>query len=55
VLIGAAAMASSDVPLKLFGISDPAEWEAKEWAADAVPYLVYGLVNYAVISAWGGQ
>ena len=55
MLIGAAAMASSDVPLKLFGISDPAEWEAKDWAADAVPHLAYGLVTYAAISAWGGQ
>jgi threonine dehydrogenase-like Zn-dependent dehydrogenase len=36
VLIGAAAMALSDVPLKVFGISDPADWEAKDWAADAL-------------------
>jgi hypothetical protein len=50
-LIGAAAMASSDVPLKLFGISDPSEWAAAEWAADAVPHLVYGLVTYAAIRA----
>jgi hypothetical protein len=55
VLIGAAAMASSDVPLKLFGISDPAEWEARDWAADAVPHLAYGLVTYAAISTWGDQ
>ncbi len=55
VLIGAAAMASSDVPLKLFGTSDPAEWEAEDWAADAVAHLVYGLVTYAAISARGDQ
>jgi hypothetical protein len=55
VLIGAAAMASSDVPLKLFGISDPAEWETKDGASDAVPHLVYGLVTYAAISARGDQ
>jgi hypothetical protein len=36
VLIGAAAMALSDVPLKLFGISDPSDWEGKDWAADAI-------------------
>ncbi len=27
LLIGAAAMALADVPLKLFGISEPSEWE----------------------------
>lgn len=54
VLIGAAAMASSDVPLKLFGISDPSDWEAKDWAADALPHLLYGLVTYATIRAAGG-
>jgi hypothetical protein len=51
VLIGAAAMALSDVPLKVFGISDPADWEGKDWAADAIPHLLYGLVTYATIRA----
>jgi hypothetical protein len=44
-------MALSDVPLKLFGISDPADWEGKDWAADALPHLLYGLVTYATIRA----
>jgi hypothetical protein len=48
-LIAAAAMASSDVPLKLFEISDPSQWEVKDWAADALPHLFYGLVTYAAI------
>jgi len=54
-LIGAAAMASSDVPLKVFGISDPSEWEAKDWAADAIPHILYGLVTYATIRAVSDQ
>lgn len=49
VLISAAAMAMSDVPLKLFGISDPAEWKGADWAADAVPHLVFGAVTYATL------
>lgn len=53
VLIGAAAMALSDVPLKQFGISDPSAWAAADWAADAVPHLLYGLVTYAAIQAAG--
>jgi hypothetical protein len=48
-LIGAAAMALSDVPLKLLGISDPASWAAADWASDAIPHLLYGAVTYAVL------
>lgn len=51
VLIGAAPMALADVPLKLFGISDPSGWEGKDWAADALPHLLYGLVIYATTRA----
>ncbi len=51
LLIGAVAMALSDVPLKVFGISDPADWERPDWAADAIPHLLYGLVTYATIRA----
>jgi hypothetical protein len=47
VLAGAAAMALSDVPLKLLGISDPASWTAKDWASDAIPHLLYGVVTSA--------
>ena len=45
--ISAAAMALSDVPLKVLGISDPKDWAPKDWAADIVPHLAYGAVTYA--------
>jgi hypothetical protein len=48
-LLGAAAMALSDVPLKLLGISDPATWSATDWASDVVPHLLYGAVTYSVL------
>lgn len=48
-LLGATAMALSDVPLKLLGISDPAAWAAKDWASDAIPHLLYGVVTYSVL------
>ena len=51
LLISVAAMASSDVPLKVFGISDPSSWSAPDWLSDAVPHLAYGLVTYAAIRA----
>ena len=47
--ISAAAMALSDVPLKVFGISDPKTWAAKDWVADVVPHLAYGTATYASI------
>lgn len=55
LLISAAAMALSDVPLKVFEISDPADWAARDWAADALPHLVYGMVTHAAIRAAGDR
>jgi len=50
-LLGAAAMAASDVPLAAFGVSDPRTWSAIDWVGDAVPHLVYGLVTHATLTA----
>jgi hypothetical protein len=50
-LIGAAAMALSDVPLALLGISDPASWSAQDWASDIIPHLAYGAVTCSGLSA----
>ncbi|MCW2900186.1 MAG: hypothetical protein JWO67_2451 [Streptosporangiaceae bacterium] len=41
-VVGAAAMAASDVPLVLFGLSDPRTWGVSGWASDIVPHLAYG-------------
>lgn len=51
VLIGAAAMAFTNLPLKLAGISDPTQWRAADWASDAVPHLAYGAATYATLRA----
>lgn len=50
-LVGGAAMALSDVPLAKFGISDPKTWAGKDWLADALPHLAYGLVTVATVRA----
>lgn len=49
---GAAAMAAADVPMGLLGVSDPREWSAQEWVADAVPHLAYGLATQLVLRQW---
>jgi hypothetical protein len=41
-LIGAAAMAMPDAPLKLPGVSDPASRTAADRASDAIPHPLYG-------------
>ncbi len=43
VAAGAAVMALSDVAIAKSGASDPRSWSTADWAADAIPHLVYGL------------
>jgi hypothetical protein len=51
VLLGAMAMAASDVPATLLGITNPAEWPASGWLSDIVPHACYGLVTAAAFEA----
>jgi uncharacterized membrane protein len=48
-LLGLAAMAASDGPLAVLGISDPRRWSATDWAADVLPHLVYGATTHATL------
>ncbi|HYH30389.1 MAG TPA: hypothetical protein VD903_08390 [Pseudonocardia sp.] len=50
-LLGLGAMAASDGPLAVLRISDPRRWSAVDWAADAVPHLVYGCTTHATLVA----
>lgn len=50
-LLGAAAMAASDVSAAVFEVTDPTDWSAKSWAADIVPHLAYGTVTASVFNA----
>lgn len=45
LLVGAAAMAGSDLPMTKLGLTDPKSWSTPDWLADAVPHLAYGLVT----------
>ncbi len=53
VVLGAAAMAGSDVPATLLGATDPRRWGAKGWAADIVPHLSYGFFTAVAYQAFG--
>ncbi|TFV61245.1 hypothetical protein E4P41_10035 [Geodermatophilus sp. DF01-2] len=49
VVAGAAAMAATDVPAALLGVSDPRSWSTADWATDAVSHLAYGAGVQAVL------
>jgi hypothetical protein len=51
VLLGAAAMAATDVSLTRLGLTDPKEWDATAWLSDAGPHLAFGVVTYAALRA----
>lgn len=48
-VLGAAAMAGSDVPLTKLGLTDPATWSSVDWLSDVVPHFAYGLVTYTTL------
>ncbi len=50
-LATAAAMAASNGPMTLLGITDPRTWSATDWASDVVPHLAYGLVTATAYAA----
>lgn len=49
LLLAAAAMAGSNVPMIKLGLTDPTQWSKTEWASDALPHLAYGLVTTATL------
>ncbi|MEU5876237.1 hypothetical protein [Spirillospora sp. NPDC047279] len=50
-LLGAAAMAATDLAISRLKVSDPRTWGAADWASDAIPHLVYGLATHATLTA----
>lgn len=51
VLIGAAAMAGSNIPMTALGVTDPRTWDATSWVSDIIPHLAYGAVTTGVLTA----
>ncbi|RLV48057.1 hypothetical protein D9V37_18370 [Nocardioides mangrovicus] len=52
VVTGALAMAASDLPVALLGVSDPREWSSSDWASDALPHLAYGTATHLTLRSW---
>ncbi len=53
--VGLLAMAASDVPLAVSGVSDPKSWSSSDWASDLIPHLIYGFVVAAAYEAVVGD
>ncbi len=53
--LGLAAMAASDVPATVLGVTDPRKWGLSSWASDVVPHLAYGLVTAATYEVFDGR
>jgi hypothetical protein len=51
VLLGGAAMATSDLPMVKLGLTDPKEWSPADWVSDVVPHLAFGVAAYATLAA----
>ena len=51
VALGLAAMAGSDVPSTVLGVSDPTSWGLNSWLSDLVPHLAYGLTTAVAYDA----
>lgn len=50
--IGATAMAASDVPSILLGVTKPSEWGIAGWLADIIPHYLYGLFTAIAYDAF---
>jgi hypothetical protein len=48
-LATAVAMAGANAPMTATGLTDPRQWSATDWLADAIPHLAYGLVTASVL------
>lgn len=45
--LSALAMAGSNGPLTLLGVTDPRRWQVSGWISDLIPHLAYGVATYA--------
>ncbi len=47
----AGALVVANGPMTVLGITDPRTWGAKDWLADVIPHVGYGVATAAVVAA----
>ncbi len=48
-----AALAGSNGPMTLLGVTDPRTWSTTDWVSDVVPHIAYGVVTAATYALLG--
>ncbi len=43
------ALIGTNGPMTVLGVTDPRTWAAKDWVADVIPHLAYGVFTAAVL------
>jgi hypothetical protein len=51
VFVGAVAMAASNLPMAMLGVTNPRAWSAADWLSDAIPHLAYGAAVHGALRA----
>ncbi|SCG71450.1 hypothetical protein [Micromonospora inositola] len=46
-LLGGGVMATTDGSITALGVSNPRTWRPKDWVADIIPHLAYGMATAA--------
>jgi uncharacterized membrane protein len=52
---GLLAMAMSDLPAAMLGVTDPRRWSGTDWVSDVIPHLGYGLAAQQTLAALDGD
>lgn len=55
VLVGGAAMLTTDGSMQQLGLVDPKTWSATDWLSDAVPHLAYGVATVATLRRFANR
>jgi hypothetical protein len=51
VVTALGALAGSNGPMTVLGVTDPRTWAAADWVSDVLPHLAYGMVTSATYAA----
>ncbi|PZS32493.1 MAG: hypothetical protein DLM61_06785 [Pseudonocardiales bacterium] len=44
------ALLGTNGPMTVLGVTDPRTWAAKDWVADVIPHLAYGVLTAVVLN-----
>jgi hypothetical protein len=54
-LLGLGAMAATDIPMTVAGLTDLRTWRTQDWLSDLAPHLTYGAITGLTYEAMAGR